>query len=78
MIIETLALKSSTIVYNWVPWWLGWSEKGQNQWILTGGILKVSITKQGNIFVQCFEHFLRYYIFVENLDRPLKVKIFFF
>ena len=39
--------------------------------------LGFNITKQGNIFVQCFEHFLGYHIFIENLDRPLKVKIFF-
>ena len=37
-----------------------------------------TITKQGNICFQCFEHVWGYHIFVENLDRPLKVKIFFF
>ena len=37
-----------------------------------------NITKQGNISLRSFEHFLGYHIFVENLDRPLKVKIYFF
>ena len=37
-----------------------------------------NITKKGNIFFQWYELVLGYHIFIENLDRPLKVKLDFF
>ena len=40
--------------------------------------LSFNITKQGNIFVQCFVHFLGCHIFVENLDRTLQSPNIFF